>query len=251
MKEGKYIYCIAELDQLRTFDQIGIGDRGDKIHTICYKNIAAVVSNSPVIKYSVSRENTIVHSRAIERVMVEYPVLPVRFATIAESEEMVKNILEREYERFIDLLKIIKGKKELGLKAIFIEKVVYKEIMDKYEDIKLLQQKLAVLPPEKTFYERMKIGEMVESALKKEKEIYKKDILSLLSPLAVEIKLNNSYGELMILNAAFLVEEAKEPEFDQNVQEISQKYENKVKFKYVGTLPPFNFVNLVIETGEY
>ena len=55
----------------------------------------------------------------------------------------------------------------------------------------------------------------------------------------------------MIVNAAFLVEKSEEAEFDQRVNELGAKYTNKIKFKYVGTVPPFNFVNLVIKTEEY
>jgi len=97
----------------------------------------------------------------------------------------------------------------------------------------------------------MEIGKMVEAALQKEKEIYKEDILDTLSPSAVEVKINNTYGERMIINAAFLINEDKEAEFDQKVQELADKYGDKMKFKYVGTLPPFNFINLTINVGEY
>lgn len=251
MKEGKYIYCIIEIDKPQSFGSLGIGGRGDELHTICFQDIAAVVSNSPIMKYSISRENTLAHEKAIEEAMKEHAVLPVRFATIAEDEEKIKKILEKEYDRFIDLLKYMKGKKELGLKAIFKEDVIYKDILEKYEDIKKLKEKVAALPAEKTYYQRMEIGKTVEAALQKEKEIYKKDILNALSPLAIEVKTNNTYGERMIINAAFLVEKNKEAEFDQKVHEFGEKYGNKIKFKYVGTVPPFNFVNLVIKTSEY
>ena len=43
----------------------------------------------------------------------------------------------------------------------------------------------------------------------------------------------------------------RESEFDQKVQELDAKHGRKIKFKYIGTLPPFNFVNLVIEAGEH
>ena len=72
-----------------------------------------------------------------------------------------------------------------------------------------------------------------------------------LSPLAVKVKLNDTYGERMIISSAFLVNEEKEEEFDQKVDEVHAKYGEKIRFKYVGTLPPFNFVNLIIMTGEY
>jgi len=251
VKEGKYIYCIIAVRRPKTFGTPGIGGRGDELYTVCFNDIAAVVSNSPIKEYPVSRENTLAHEVAIEEVMKEHTVLPVRFGTIAEDEERVKRILEKEHDKFKDLLDEIKGKKELGLKAIFKEDVIYKDILEKYEDIRKLKEKAATLPPEKTYYQRMQIGKTVEAALAKEKETFEKTILATLSPLAVDLKTNNTYGERMIINAAFLVNEDKEAEFDQRVGELDAKYGNKVKFKYVGTLPPFNFVNLLIEIGKY
>ncbi|MEW5767351.1 MAG: GvpL/GvpF family gas vesicle protein [bacterium] len=251
MKEGKYIYCIIESSQSQSFGRLGIGGRGDELHTICFDDIAAVVSNSPIVKYSVSRENMVAHERAVEEVMKEHVVLPVRFGTIAGDEEKVGRILEKEYHRFKELLNKIKGKKELGLKAVFKEDVIYKDILERYEDIRLLKEKIASLPPEKTYYQRMEIGKMVEAALGEEKEIYHQEILDALSPLAEDVKVNNVYGERMIINAAFLVKKDKEAEFDREINELDTKYAAKIKFKYVGTLPPFNFVNLVIKTEEY
>lgn len=250
-KEGKYIYCITRLNQFQSFGPLGIGGRGDELYTVCFNDIAAVVSSSPVKKYSLSRENLIPHEQAIEEVMKTYTVLPVRFATIAEDEIEVRNILKREYDKFIDSLKNMEGKKELGLKAIFKEDVVYKDILEKYKNIKVLKEKIAALPPEKTYFQRAKIGEMVEAALQKEKDFHKKEILNTLSSLAQDVKVNNTYGELMIISAAFLVNKDKEPEFDQKIEELNTKFGDKIKFKYVGTLPPFNFINLVIEIGRY
>ena len=250
--EGKYIYCIIAIDncEFLNFGPLGIGGRNDELYTISHKTIAAVVSNSPIKKYSVAREYLIPHERAIEEVMKAYTVLPVRFATIAEDEKKVKTILEKDYDKILDLLEKMKGKIELGLKAIFKEDI-YNYILKEYEEIRTLKEKLATLPLEKSYYQRMEIGKMVETALEKEKANLKEDILNNLSPLALETKANNTYGERMIINVAFLVEKNREGEFDQKIQELDAKYGDKVKFKYVGTLPPFNFVNLVIETGKY
>jgi len=177
--------------------------------------------------------------------------LPVRFCTIAQDENKVKKILEKERDKFADLLKNMESKKELGLKAIFKDEVIYKEIAENYEDIKKLKKALLSEPPAKTYYLRVEVGRKVETALQEEKDAYNEEILNALSPLALDTKVNTTYGELMIISAAFLVETAKEAEFDQNVQALADKYGDKIKFKYVGTLPPFNFVNLVIETGRY
>ena len=262
-KEGKYIYCVITQGKQKTFGNLAIGGRGDELYIISFNDIAAVVSNSPIIKYQASRENFLAHEKAIEEVMKDNTVLPVRFGTISEDEEKVKKILEREHDKFIDLLKNMQDKKELGLKAIFSAKGarlpdgqgpasggkedIYHYILEKYKNIETLKEKVARLSPEASRYQRMEIGKMVEGALQREKEICRKDILDYLTPLAVEVKTNNTYGELMIINSAFLVEKHKEAEFDQKVNELADKYGEQVRFKYVGTVPPFNFVNLVIE----
>ncbi|MBU0701648.1 GvpL/GvpF family gas vesicle protein [bacterium] len=251
IKEGKYIYCIIASNESKTFASPGIGGRGDKIYTICFNDISAMVSTSPMTKYSATRDNLLAHEKAIEEAMKEYTVLPVRFVTIAEDEQKVKRILEKEYGEFTGLLKNIEGKKELGLKAIFKEDVVYKDILERYEDIRVLKEKIAALPPQNSNYQQMEIGRMVESALQKEKEIYKDEILNSLSPLSVEVKVNKTYGDQIIINAAFLVEKHLEPGFDQKVADLDASYGHKIRFRYVGTVPPFNFVNLIIKMEKY
>jgi hypothetical protein len=248
---GRYIYCILESDQPRSFGPLGIGGRGEELTTTCFDGIAAAVSESPVMKYALSRDNMIAHEKAIEEVMKEYPVLPVRFCTIAESEEKVMKILEKEHDRFAELLKTMAGKTELSVIAIFKENVVYKDIMEKYQDIRMFKDRIAGLPPEKNRGPLMEIGRRVEAALGQEREIHKAEILKALTALSCDLKVMDNYGEMMILKAAFLVERCREQEFDRLVNELAEKYAEKIRFKYVGTLPPFNFVNLVIETGNY
>lgn len=250
-KEGKYIYCVIDSGQPQSFGPLGIGGDGDELYTVCFNDIAALVSDAPLRKYRVSRENSLAHQKAVEKVMDGHTTLPVRFATVAEDEDKVKRILEKEYDRFKGLLDSIKNKTELGLKAMFKEEVIYKNILEKYEDIKRLKEKITAIPPEKSHYQRMEIGKMVEEALQSEKEIVRDDILNSLEPLAVEIKTNDTYGELMIVNAAFFVEKEKEADFDQQVQQLDDKYGEKVTFRYVGPLPPFNFVNIMINTEDY
>ena len=110
VKEGKYIYCIIEETALKNFGPLGIGGRGDVLYTISCAGVSAVVSNALVKKYAVSRDNTLAHEKAIEEVMKEYTVLPVRFCTIAESEDVVRKILEYEIDKLIPLFNKVKAK---------------------------------------------------------------------------------------------------------------------------------------------
>jgi hypothetical protein len=248
--EGKYIYCIIEAKgRSEEFGPIGIGGRGDVLYTICFDDIAAVASDAPIKKYSVSREYLISHELAIEEVMKSYTVLPVRFATIAENEDKVRKILEKEHNRFVELLKKMEDKKEVGLKAVFKEDMIYKDILANYDEIRIQKEKTEKGPAQG--FVLMEIGRQVEAALEEEKRKCKEDILNSFEHLVLEVKINHTYGERMIINAAFLLEKTKEAAFDLKVNELAEKYGDKIKFKYVGTVPPFNFVNIEINTGDY
>jgi hypothetical protein len=249
-KEGKYIYGIIRHSGPIEFGPIGIGVRSDRVYGINYKDVTAVVSNSPVIQYEARRVNMTTHEKVLEEVMKQFTVLPVRFSTISEYDDDsgLLNILAKEYKKFDDLLLKMDGKKELGLKVLAHEAPLYESIIEKYDEIKTLRGKLINLPVDKTHYQRMKIGEMVAEALKKETGNYKNMIMDVLTPLSDDQKINDNYGEMMILNAAFLIKNTVEPDFDKAVTDLDEKYGKLMTFKYVGTLPPYNFVNLVIQT---
>lgn len=249
-KEGKYIYGIIRHADPLNYGPIGMGKRADLVYGINYNGITAIVSNSPIIIYEARRVNMIAHERVLEEVMKQYTVLPVRFSTISEynDDAGILRILEKDYKKFDELLSKMEGKKELGLKVIAQEAVIYESIIEKYDEIRSLRGKLMNLSPDKAHYQLMKIGEMVAEALKKEIENYKNIILDVLNPLADDVKINDNYGELMILNAAFLIENTSESAFDKAVNILDEKYGQLMTFKYVGTLPPYNFVNLLINT---
>jgi Gas vesicle synthesis protein GvpL/GvpF len=248
-KEGKYIYGIIRSDTAKEYGRVGIGEREDLVYTINYKDIGAIVSRSPVVQYQARRAELIAHEKVLEEAMKYFTILPVRFSTITESDDdsSIVKILERDYKKFCDLLESIKGKKELGVKVIAqSEEIFYKYILEKNEDIRILKEKIQKLPADKAQFHLMKIGEMVSVALNREKEILKNIILDKLKPLSEDVKINDNYGDMMILNSAYLVKNERESEFDIAVKELDSINSDILKFKYFGVLPPYNFVNLVI-----
>jgi hypothetical protein len=253
-KDGKgiYLYGIIRHSGSLVFDAKPIGGGGNVVYTINFKDICAVVSNSDVMRYETRRIHLTAHQLVLEEIMKQFSVLPIRFSTISSSLDNSKivKILENEYDKFNRLLEEMEGKKELGLKVVALEQPIYNHILEKYDDIRVFKEKLAKLDPEKAHYQLMKIGEMVEKALDKEKEFLKTIMLDVLSPLVTDQKINDNYGERMVLNAAFLIKNEMEPAFDKEIIALDEKYGKLLTFKYVGTLPPYNFVNLVINIQE-
>jgi hypothetical protein len=245
-KEGKYIYCIIKTDSSPNFGPIGIGGCGDEVTTISCEGLSAVVSNTPMTRYTLSRENLITHEKVIEKVMQEFTVLPVRFCSIAESADEIRNLLGKRHREFKSLLRDMDGKIELGLKCFFKDmKAIYKEIANSPE-VSAKRKKGA-----SSLDDQIEAGKLVERLLENKKEAEGEEILSHLRRSAYDIALGKLLTENMFLNASFLVDKAREPEFDTLVDRLDKKYKDRGQFKYVGPVPPFNFVNVVIhEEGE-
>jgi hypothetical protein len=71
-----------------------------------------------------------------------------------------------------------------------------------------------------------------------------------LRPLSVASRAGKLVGDNMILNVAFLVERAREDEFNSAVQRLTARYGELLSFKYTGPWPPYSFVRLRLELRE-
>jgi hypothetical protein len=244
---GQYLYCIFRCSEPHDLVTRGIGEQGAVVHTITYNDLAAVVSDSPVVEYDNSRRNMLAHTAVLEEVMREHNILPVRFGMVAPSAALVREqLLGRRYSELDRLLRGMEGKVELGLKAFWYEESIYREIVAASPAIQQLRNALAGRQPEETYYERIKLGELVEAAMNARREEDAAHIRSILAPLAVELRDNPLITERMVLNAALLVEQTREAEVDQAVQQLDAEMGKRLIFKYVGSAPPYNFVNLTI-----
>ena len=244
-EEGKYIYCIIDTNGVRNFGAIGIGGRGDVVSNISYQDISAVISNYPMEKYELSKENLLAHEEVVERVMSDYTVLPMRAFTIAANAEEVRDFLRKHYRELTGLLKDMDNKVELGLTAYWKDMApIFQEIVNENRKIRTLREKIAGIAERQGFKEKINLGEMVASALKYKKEIEGEEILRSLKKSAIDFRMNDVRGDEMIINASFLIDRGWENEFDSKVSELNSKYAQRMRFKYVGPMPPYNFVNL-------
>jgi len=251
-KEGKYIYCIIETKQERNFGPIGIGGRGDEVTTIGYGDLCMVISDSPMTKYVVSRENMLAHEMVIEEVMKEFTVLPVRFCTIASDADEIRNLLDRRYREFKNLLRDMDHKIELDVKGIWKDMdVIFKEVVEKNKEVKRLKETVEKDKGKKNMQAKVQIGKMVEDALHKKKENEAEKIISVLKKISFDHRLSRAFDDKMFLNAAFLVDRGREKEFDNIMDDLSDKYKKRIKFMYAGPLPPYNFVNITIYPEEW
>ena len=239
---GKYVYCIIQTTESRRFGPIGIGGEPADVHTVNYKDIAAVVSDTPLEVYDPTRENVLAHERVNEVVMRDFTVLPMSFSTVFKTADDIVELLRSAYDAFRDVLVKMRDKVEFGVKVLWEPDIVIREIEKDDENLRLLRQEISSQRGS-TYFARMQYGRLVDSLLQQRSEQLVNDIFNTLGGVSVASRANKPIGEKMILNAAFLVARDREVDFDAKVKEIDARYEN-LKFKYTGPWPPYNFVNI-------
>src|SRR3954451_16369606 len=243
-EQGKYVYCIIKTDIPRDFGAVGIGGRGDRVYTVKYDSFAAVVSNCPLIVFDPTRENALAHEHVNEVVMKDFTVLPMSFGTVFRTENDIKEFLKGTYEALSDVLQKMEGKIEFGLKVNWEKEKVIREIETENEEIRRLKEEISSNTSTSTYFSRMQLGRVVESALQAKADAYVTEIYESLREAAIASPSNKPIGDKMIMNAAFLVERDKTRAFDDQITDIAKKYENKLSFLYTGPWPPYNFVNI-------
>lgn len=241
-QSGKYVYCIIQTAEPLRFGRIGIGNEPADVHTVSYKDIAAVVSDTPLEVYDPTRENVLAHERVNEAVMRSYTVLPMSFSTVFKTREDIIELLRTAYDAFHDVLTKMQDKLEFGLKVLWEPELVIREIEKDDDNLRLLRQQISHQKGS-TYFARMQYGRLVDSLLAERSETLVSEIFSALGAVSVASRANKPIGDKMILNAAFLVSRDRESDFDSKVKEIDAKYEN-LMFKYTGPWPPYNFVNI-------
>lgn len=251
-KEGKYIYCIIGTGLERNFGPIGIGGRGDEVLTIGHDDLSMVVSNHPPTRPVVNSDNMQTHTKVIEEVMKEFDsVLPVRFGTIASDAEEIRNLLDRRYGEFKNLLGEMDHKVELGIKGFWKDtEVILKEVVEENKGIKEEKERLQNAKG-RNIQALIEVGKMVEKALEEKKEREAERIVNALRRTAFDYKLNKTLGDRMFMNAAFLVDKGREKEFDSIMDNLSDGYGERIKFIYAGPFPPYNFASIVIYPEEW
>lgn len=241
-RSGKYVYCIVQTTEPLRFGPIGIGSEPADVHTVNYRDIAAVVSDTPLEVYDPTRDNVLAHERVNEVVMRNYTVIPMSFSTVFKTADDIVELLRTAYDAFRDVLIKMKDKLEFGLKVLWEPEIIIREIEKDDENLRLLRQQISHQKGS-TYFARMQYGRLVDSLLQERSEQLVAEIFSTLGDVSVASRANKPIGDKMILNAAFLVSRDREPDFDAKVKEIDARYEN-LMFKYTGPWPPYNFVNI-------
>lgn len=244
---GQYIYAITGDGGPIATDLKSIGGEGNPVYVVGYKDIGAVVSDSSIVSYPVCRSNTMAHQKVMEALMQTHTLLPVRFGTIAEGVDQIRGkLLAARYAELSGLLRQMQDKIELGLKVLWNDmNILFQELVSENREIRQLRDRLATQKAANP-QAQVRLGEMVKKALERKREKERNAVLESLRGYWVDQRSNKEFGDLMVANSAFLVLKQREKDFDGAVEDLARHYDGRMTFRYVGPVPPANFVEITV-----
>ena len=184
----KYLYCVIRGKEPRTFKVAGVVGPHYPIYTIHFRDLAAVVSDTSEKYYDSTRLNMTTHMRVLEEVMKEHTILPLKFNSIAASEEAVhEKLLEPGYDEMLTRLDKVAGHVEMGVKVFWREDVLYREIVAEHDNIRRLRDRIDGRNPDATYKERIRLGELTETALNAKRERESEQMLARLRPYVEDV----------------------------------------------------------------
>ena len=244
--ERKYIYGIIQEPEPRRFSFLGVGDAG--VYTINHRELAAVVSDTALEEIDPTRKDVRAHTVVQDELLKNCILLPMGFGMIAGSKDDVLKLLEKNYQGLSRELVRLAGKVEAELKVFWDQEAMIKELQGGSEELTRLKVKVKnARSPIEAQRLLIEAGKLVERIVLDWKARYADRVYTVLKGLSIDARLNNPLGVKNILNASFLIERARESDFQKEVYKLDSQYQGKVNFKYVAPLAPYNFVNVKLE----
>lgn len=243
---SKYVYGVVPASAAPRVGSSGIG--GGAVETVAADGAAALVSDVPDEELVAGRDELMVHARVLEEAFAEGIVLPMRFGLVMPDGDGVRReLLERHREELLSQLERLDGKVELRVRASYDETALMREVVLEDPEIARLREALKDQPEDATYYERIRLGEMVAQAVERKREHNSQRILDALEPLSLALDVSELSHERVAVNASFLVERARIEEFDRAVDDIGRRESGRMRLKYTGPLPPHSFVELSVQ----
>ena len=190
------------------------------------------------------------HWRVLQEAFEQTTVLPVRFGTVMESEEAVREgLLESNSAELGAMLRDVVGRVQLGVKGRYDEELLLREIVRDSRAIATLRERVRRMPERSASYaEQVRLGELVAGEVLRRHEQDLAVALSVLEPLAVATRSEPSLETEVAFDLAFLVEREEREAFDEAVGRLREALEGRIKVRYIGPMPPYSFAETDLST---
>jgi hypothetical protein len=240
--ENNWVYGVipagAELKELkRRRDRLPAG-----VHVVESGDLGAIVGEVPENTAKATRDQALNHARVLETAVLDAPVVPFRFGMVVGANELSAELLEARHDEFAQMLERIRDHVQLTLKVEYEQDEILAEIIEADPVIAQLREQTRGLDEMETRDARVRLGELLSSAVEQLRQQEAQAIIERLSEFASSYTVGPLESEFMVLNAAFLVERRRSRDFDQATSELAEDQLARMHFTLLGPMPAYDFV---------
>jgi len=221
----------------------------EKLFTVAFDQICAVVSDTISAGLTPERLNAINYAGVIEILAQQFTLLPMRFGSVMESTDAIGKMLERNYEEIQKNLQKVENKVEYGLKILCNSGKLREELRPKAEGIFQLNKehnsevKNSIY---RDYVNKKLIEHRLEELLLSYIDSVIAQITSKIDQLNAERKFKKIITETTIIDAVFLLGKEQENSLIGIVDDFKNQY-HALNFVLTGPWPPYSFVEITIK----
>ncbi|MFF9089093.1 GvpL/GvpF family gas vesicle protein [Streptomyces sp. NPDC014991] len=216
----------------------GVGQPARPVRLLTAGELTAVVSDAPE-DLRPKRRDLLAHQNVLAETGAGGCILPMRFGSVADDDDSVTQVLTERAEHYQERLRELDGKVEYNVKATHIEEAVLHLVMAENADLRALAEANR-RSGGGSYDDKIRLGEMVASAVKAKEAVDAGEVQSQLAPAAAAVSVGpESTGWL--LNVSFLVARDSAERFLAVVEQVRENHAH-LELRVNGPLPPYSFV---------
>lgn len=201
-------------------------------------DLAALVS--PIGRTELRAADVRAHWRVLERAFEHATVLPVRFGTVMESPEEVRDrLLVPNEDRLTELLKTMDGLIQLNVKGRYDEQSLLRAVLRESPGLARLRDRVE---RSGTLADQVSLGRQVEHEIEQRRARDTAAVRAGLEGLAVAAR-DEAVRHPDAFNIAFLVARDGTDEFGAGVARVRDQLNDRIDLQFVGPVPPFSFAD--------
>jgi len=244
-----YVYGVVAADTVLPEGLRGLGPSGT-VSLLADGQIAAVVGDVPVDRPLGTRDDLVAHETVVNAVAGATTILPMRFPAVIEEAGVVDELLGPNEEFFVRALADLEGRVQYTVKGRYEQDVVLREVLEDDEDLRALQERVRSVPEDASYYDRVKLGELVVAALEQRREADAAELYDRLEALAVAVVPHQPSQPEDVIDAALLIARTDIEAFGEAIEGLGEAWSGRIRFRLLGPLAPYDFVSSeTVETG--
>jgi hypothetical protein len=242
-RRGVYVYGILPGDIEVEPGATGVGDPPGEIRIVRRGDLAALVSDVNLDRALGRAEDLFTHEELLDASAADVPVLPLRFgAVVSDDDAVAGELLGPHHDEFAAALRQLEGQAEFVVKGRYVEHAILREVLTEQPEAAQLSEQIKDADPDATREERMRLGEIVTSAIDAKRNADTEALGDALSGQVTASAVRPATHELDAVYAAFLVENGKAEALRQAVDRIADEWRGRIDLQLAGPLAAYDFV---------